>query len=130
MIDGYGRSAARQRPHPVALRQGALHGLQADAPAGTDDEHDRHVRPLASSWPAAWAHPAQAASALLILSALAASTSGFSICEPAGPSGFPVQRGMMWKCRWNTTCPPAPSLACRSVIPSAPNALTIAAATF
>ena len=54
----------------------------------------------------------QAASAFLIFSALAASTSGFSILPVCGPSVTPSHRGSTWKCRWNTTCPPAGSLNC------------------
>ena len=69
-------------------------------------------------------------SAALIFSALAASTSGFSILAVCGPSAMPSQRGSTWKCRWNTTCPPAGSLNCVSVMPSALKAFITALATF
>ena len=43
-----------------------------------------------------------------------------------GASDTPSERGMTWKCRWNTTCPPAGSLNCCRVMPAAPNAFMAA----
>src|SRR5215510_12661566 len=42
----------------------------------------------------------------------------------------PSRRGMTWIWRWNTTWPPAGSLNCWTVTPSAPNTFTAALATF
>ena len=40
----------------------------------------------------------------------------------AGFMGTPATRGMTWKWRWNTSWPPAASLNCIKVMPSAEKA--------
>ena len=72
----------------------------------------------------------RAGSAAAILAAVAASVALASTGPAGGRSSTPVQRGRMWKCRWNTTCPPALSLNCRIVNPSAASAVLAATATF
>ena len=47
--------------------------------------------------------------------------SGFSFSLAGGFIGTPALRGMTCTCRWNTTWPPALSLNCWIVMPSAPN---------
>ena len=44
--------------------------------------------------------------------------------------GTPALRGMTCMCRWNTTWPPAPSLNCWTVMPSAENTFMAALAIF
>ena len=48
-----------------------------------------------------------------LLEALSAfRTSGFSFYLPAASTVTPALRGMTRRCKWKTTCPPAPSLNC------------------
>ncbi len=58
------------------------------------------------------------------------SVSGFSFSLAGGFIATPSLRGMTWTCRWKTTCPPALSLNCWIVTPSAPNAVFDALAIF
>ena len=62
--------------------------------------------------------------------AFSASTSGFSFSLAGGFMATPALRGMTCTCRWNTTCPPAPSLNCWMVMPSAAKAVIAALAIF
>ena len=63
------------------------------------------------------------ASAAASFAACSLSTSGASLTLAGGFSAMPSLRGMTWTWRWNTTWPPALSLNCCSVTPSAPNRL-------